>query len=268
MSTPPPPGPTAFYVCRESRAIALQHYELAFGGINYQPASDTEFAELWKKGGYGEKKIWVNFSIDTIFCTVDPGFGLARGIPVAQLVQYASEECGKIRYLGIDRSYSLGRENRASMGRDLIALERRLLVEELKKLKLERLIVWNVDEEEREATQYDRWVKDWDGRAQGRGVGEGPMWSIGCGVGMGEEEEEREREREREREKREKDRTKELREHERQVEIEREKERLKELKVLAGDIRRALEEDKRRCPAAWQGEVPEVEVRRSCFWGV
>jgi hypothetical protein len=154
MSAPPPRGPVALYVCHESCALAISEgYELAFSGINFQPATDTEFADLWTTGGYGEKKIWVNWKIDTIFvgeCNIHPHLGDAWFGPVALLTKYAKEEAVKIRCLAIDKCYELQRDKRTGMRMGMAPGPGRGLLGELKRFgMLERLVVYYISEEER-----------------------------------------------------------------------------------------------------------------------
>lgn len=107
MNTPPPPGPVALYVCHESRKLALKHYELAFGGTNCQPDTDTKFADAWQKAGYGEKRIWVNFEIDTIFVALGQTHYLGcPGDILTMLTCYAKEEVKKIKWLAFSKHWS------------------------------------------------------------------------------------------------------------------------------------------------------------------
>lgn len=67
----PPPGPVALHVCRESRNHARQHYRLAFRSQilkqSYIPR-DGNFVSFFNSvPDLLEPRIWVNFSIDTIF---------------------------------------------------------------------------------------------------------------------------------------------------------------------------------------------------------
>lgn len=65
-----PPGPIALQVCRDSREITLERYELAFGGklFNEIPQDDEErlIHEEWRRGTFWEKKILVNFKHDLL----------------------------------------------------------------------------------------------------------------------------------------------------------------------------------------------------------
>ena len=109
MKQPPPPGPAALYVCRESRRVALRRYELAFGGTNLVP-HDEMFVAEWENGGYARKRTWVDFERDVIFVagadlSVD-NMPMRIGIPamvvgLERLVFYAKEEVSKIRNLAV-----------------------------------------------------------------------------------------------------------------------------------------------------------------------
>jgi hypothetical protein len=118
MNVPAPPGPVALYVCHESRAFALKRYQLALGGTNCQPDDDTEFAEVWQKGSYCEKKIWVNFEIDTIFLALsafDQEVSFIHGPfsnALTLLTLYAKEEAKKIKRLAISENWT----NRRTIG--------------------------------------------------------------------------------------------------------------------------------------------------------
>lgn len=104
-------GPTSLRVCRESRAIALKHYELAFPGWNMVP-DDIPFQQQWRDGRFGEGHIWVNFKRD-IICVWD---GTRRMDQVWHLLgtkwrsnpyllgfftKYASADAAKIRRLAL-----------------------------------------------------------------------------------------------------------------------------------------------------------------------
>jgi hypothetical protein len=63
-----PPGPVSLYVCQHSRAMALRHYRLAFPGKNLVASEDAEFTAFFDSTPFlSQPRIWVNFSLDTIF---------------------------------------------------------------------------------------------------------------------------------------------------------------------------------------------------------
>jgi len=73
VAAKPLPGPLALQICRESRAVTLEHYKLAFPGYNASPASDPYFSTVFKEQKLGEARIWVNFSLDEILISwMDP----------------------------------------------------------------------------------------------------------------------------------------------------------------------------------------------------
>lgn len=109
MARRPPPGPATLHINRESRAIALQHYSLAFGGLNLRPADDDEFSAEWEEKGYGQKKIWVDFERDLI---VVEEHGMTQHRvnsdpqhPLHLLTRFAPEEVKKIRRLGVSERW-------------------------------------------------------------------------------------------------------------------------------------------------------------------
>lgn len=72
MFKKPPAGPVALYVCHQSRMLALERYEQAFGGVGgnslYFEMVDSPVEVEWRRRGLHEKKIWVDFDRDTILC--------------------------------------------------------------------------------------------------------------------------------------------------------------------------------------------------------
>jgi hypothetical protein len=61
----PPPGPVALHVCRQSRDIALERYELAFGGkLSTTCLGNKNVTDEWIAGGHGSPRIWVDFKRD------------------------------------------------------------------------------------------------------------------------------------------------------------------------------------------------------------
>jgi len=65
MKHKPPRGPVALRVCRESREVALRHYQLAFAGTILKPGNHR-FDGEWLERGFGEKRIWVDFKRDSV----------------------------------------------------------------------------------------------------------------------------------------------------------------------------------------------------------
>lgn len=110
-----PRGPIALEVCHESRKVALKRYELAFAGINLVPR-DEPFEVEWKKGRFGEKRIWVDFKNDVLFI-----WNAERQVPTEVTQQqwphrlelfarYVPEETAKIRRLGISGAWDITRQ--------------------------------------------------------------------------------------------------------------------------------------------------------------
>jgi hypothetical protein len=105
MKVPPPRGPVALEVCRESRGIALKRYELAFAGINLLPG-DVPFEKEWTKRRFGERRIWVDFKHDVLHIwNADLQIQNAANPPlrahILGLFGYLPEEFAKIRRLAI-----------------------------------------------------------------------------------------------------------------------------------------------------------------------
>lgn len=161
MKTPPPRGPVALNVCRESRQFALERYELAFAGTNLIPG-DMLFEDEWIKGRFGEKRIWVDFKRDVIFIFAEDGELGRCGHPhswpfrLDRFVEYAKEEVGKIARLAIagtwyglsptgmaEGPFGLVSIGMASLGPDLM---KRLKKGKFGKFEtLRELVVWHSD---------------------------------------------------------------------------------------------------------------------------
>jgi hypothetical protein len=67
----PPPGPSALYICQESREVALQHYQLAFGGWAIDSDYYAKERQAFAEAGCLQKRIWVDLKRDTIFLTLE-----------------------------------------------------------------------------------------------------------------------------------------------------------------------------------------------------
>jgi hypothetical protein len=107
-------GPVALYVCQESREIALQRYELAFGGVDvdldgsqkqYWENRRQEDKAEWDRLCLFHKRIWVDFMKDIIFVDGHHRTELyskcSRREPLTLLRMYAPEEASKIKRLAI-----------------------------------------------------------------------------------------------------------------------------------------------------------------------
>ncbi|KAG9238969.1 hypothetical protein BJ875DRAFT_275596 [Amylocarpus encephaloides] len=58
-----PAGPVILFVNRESREVAMKRYKLAFAGW-HNPGMSDSFLVDWKRHGFGEPRIWVDFDRD------------------------------------------------------------------------------------------------------------------------------------------------------------------------------------------------------------
>jgi hypothetical protein len=94
--------------------MRAEQYELAFGGTNCQPDTDKEFAEAWQKAGHRQKRIWVDYEIDTVFMplekrmyTLYPRISSQNALEI--LAAYAAEEVNKIRWLALSEDWCKAR---------------------------------------------------------------------------------------------------------------------------------------------------------------
>jgi hypothetical protein len=62
----PPAGPVALEVCKESRAIALMHYDKYLPPRLVHPQY-TNFTQKLNQSGYGDPHVWINPKLDLIF---------------------------------------------------------------------------------------------------------------------------------------------------------------------------------------------------------
>ncbi|KUJ09611.1 uncharacterized protein LY89DRAFT_675780 [Mollisia scopiformis] len=63
-----PAGPVALRVCKESRKVALLHYQLGFGGWHRCP--NKTFSQAFEESGLRERRVWIDFERDTILIQV------------------------------------------------------------------------------------------------------------------------------------------------------------------------------------------------------
>jgi hypothetical protein len=90
--------------------VALNQYELAFGGLNLQPSEDTEFTEAWQAAGSAQKKIWVDFRSDPIailhhFNVSPTHISMKPSHPLFVMTKYAKEETRKIQRLAVSECW-------------------------------------------------------------------------------------------------------------------------------------------------------------------
>jgi hypothetical protein len=107
-SRPYPPGPVALRVCRESREVALKHYERAFGPVNLKIGEEAKFSE--SAVGSGEKKIWVDFKRDLIAVLYHDNrsptyLSMKPNHPLYLVTVYAKGEMKKIRRLAVSECW-------------------------------------------------------------------------------------------------------------------------------------------------------------------
>ncbi|KAH6666101.1 hypothetical protein B0J14DRAFT_605312 [Halenospora varia] len=97
-----PPGPSMLSVCSESREVALQYYDLEFGGVHWMDGN-RQFKERWERYGLGEKTIWVDFRRDVVFLEVINIIRIQNLMQVLWHFVAARDEggLGRIRRLGI-----------------------------------------------------------------------------------------------------------------------------------------------------------------------
>jgi hypothetical protein len=82
-----PPGPAALYVCRDSRAIAMQDYRLAFRGST-NCVRDQSFLQNWIKSGHNQGRIWIDYKRDSIFfCDLSDKKNIFFGFPDEEAVK-------------------------------------------------------------------------------------------------------------------------------------------------------------------------------------
>ena len=62
-----PPGPIALEICRESRILALHHYEPMFPSRPYMRNSSEALNAVFDASGWGQARTWVNPKLDLIF---------------------------------------------------------------------------------------------------------------------------------------------------------------------------------------------------------
>jgi hypothetical protein len=111
-----PPPPVAFHVCRESRGIAEEKYELAFPWTN-RFSENEEFMEMFKKGYLDQPRVWVDFKRDQIFivnaddilCELGTVHGVYFGDIFALEVfeSHVERDVGKIQSLAVAGHWSM-----------------------------------------------------------------------------------------------------------------------------------------------------------------
>jgi hypothetical protein len=97
-----PPGPIALEICKESREIALAHYEMFLSGF-VQPSGCSKFDAVFEASGYGSPHTWVNPKIDLIFLSTMSRDLESKFAPVdAQVFYYrAKTECSRFERVGV-----------------------------------------------------------------------------------------------------------------------------------------------------------------------
>ena len=146
---PVPRVPVALHVCRESRAIALEHYSLAFAGTN-SLSQDPDLTALFNSSGLGEKKIWVDWERDTIFVLkgddfiVDMG-GIDSGPNYLDvLARYAKDDTAKTQRLVIVGHWMIPNPRRSASDQNRKLSQ--TLIESLKLFTgLRELVIYHTD---------------------------------------------------------------------------------------------------------------------------
>ena len=103
-----PAAPAQLHVCRESRALALRRYQLAFPGRDFTAkksakASKTTFDKAWINQQLGKSKIWFDFDRDTLllYRSMEPSRTGVVATSLEATVRHAHQDIVKIKNLGL-----------------------------------------------------------------------------------------------------------------------------------------------------------------------
>ncbi|KAF4617082.1 hypothetical protein G7Y89_g15067 [Cudoniella acicularis] len=101
-SSPIPLGPPQLYICHESRELAKKKYTLFFPGIDFGLRLNPSIHTEWKEKSLSLPKVWVDFSIDSIFIDAGQSPYLNQYNPTLKVIRKEyPREAAQIRRLGI-----------------------------------------------------------------------------------------------------------------------------------------------------------------------